>query len=336
MTYNRKVLILSIITATLALIYAGTFILAPERLNSRSSAYTWLESKLAEQAGRIEISQGGETLALVSRNALWYVETDGKEYPAKQGRIADLLRLITSRGAYPLRGSAVSSQERLGVGEDASHIVVRNGAGEAPLLDLLVGGADATGREVYLRKNGQNEVRSGENKFTAYLSPAPSAWYNLRLFPQEGTGALSLDMVQRVSVAVPPASGEDAPVPPFLITKSGQGWAIEGVGVDEIDISKVDAYIRNIIDAEGDGFVTSMTVDEPVFNEGSVHIELGDGSTRTVKVGPFFLEGEGETGKRTAVVSGSPYVYTLAEWIMSRLFRDAAYFKKSEEINLGK
>ncbi|MDR2071561.1 MAG: DUF4340 domain-containing protein [Treponema sp.] len=331
MTYNKKVLVLSIVVAALALIYAGTLILTPERLNSRNAAYTWLEPKWADQADRIEISGGGETLGLVRRNALWYVETEGVEYPAKQGRIADLLRLLTSRGAYPLRGSAVSSHERLGVGETASRIVVRGGAGAAPLLDLLVGAADATGREVYLRKSGQNEVRSGEDKFTLYLSPSPSGWYNLRLFPQEGAGgALSLDMVQRVTAVSPPSDEEPSPAP-LVIARSGSGWTVEGVDPDALDSSRIDPYIRAILDAEGDGFVTSVTSDDPVFNEGRIHLELGDGGSRTIRLGPPLTDGEEGAGKRTAAVSGSQYVYTLAEWTVTRLFRDAAYFKKPPE-----
>ncbi|MDR2742644.1 MAG: DUF4340 domain-containing protein [Treponema sp.] len=332
MTYNKKVLTLLILVAVLALIYAGTLVLTPERLNSRNAAYTWLEPKWADQADRIEISGGGETLALVRRNALWYAETQGGEYPVKQGRVADLLRLLTSRGAYPLRGSAVSSHERLGVGENASRIVVRGGAGAAPLLDLLVGSGDATGREVYLRKSGQNEVRSGEDQFTVYLSPSPSAWYNLRLFPQEGTdGALSLDMVQRVTTVSPPSAGEagEEPASPLVITRSGSGWTVEGVDAGALDSSRIDPYIRAILDAEGDGFVTAFKSDDPVFNEGRIHLELGDGTTRTIKLGPVYSAGEGE-GKRTAVVSGSQYVYTLAEWTVTRLFRDAGYFKKTE------
>jgi hypothetical protein len=336
MAYKTKVLILSIVVAVLAAIYAGTLILTPERLNSRSAAYTWLEQKWADQAGRIEISDGrGETLTLIRRDAAWFVEAEGEEYPAKQGRVADLLRLLSTRAAYPLRGSAVSSHERLGVGESASRIVVRGGAGAVPLLDLLVGDGDATGREVYLRKSGQNEVRSGEDKFTAYLSPSPSAWYNLRLFPNEGAGALSLDMVQRVIAAAPPPSGElgeEGRPEPLIIARSGSGWTVEGVAADSLDGSRIDPYVRAILDAEGDDFVTALKPDDPVFNEGSIHLELGDGATRTVRLGPVLPTGEGEgEGKRTALVSGSRYVYTLAEWTVNRLFRDAAYFKKPEE-----
>jgi hypothetical protein len=332
MTYNRKVLILSIVTAVLALIYAGTLVLTPERLNSRNAAYTWLETEWADQADRIEISGGGETLALVRRDALWYVEAQGAEYPAKQGRVADLLRLLTVRGAYPLRGGAVSSHERLGVGENASRIVVRGGAGAAPLLDLLVGSGDATGREVYLRKSGRNEVRSGEDKFTAYLSPSPSAWYNLRLFPQEDGGALSLDMVQRVTAVSPPPDGEAGgePPAPLVIARSGSGWTVEGVDADALDSSRIDPYIRAVLDAEGDGFAAGFSADDPAFNEGRIRLELGDGSTRAIRLGPLYSPAEGEAGKRTAAVSGSQYVYTLAEWMTARLFRDAAYFKKTE------
>jgi hypothetical protein len=335
MTYKKQVLILLTVTAVLGLIFAGTLILTPERLNSRDAAYTWLEPKWAEQAGRIEISGGTtEPLVLVNRNAVWYVESEGVEYPAKQGRVADMLRLLSTQGAYPLRGSAASSHERLGVGENASRIVVR-GAGAAPLLDLLVGSGDATGREVYLRKSGQNEIRSGEDQFTVYLSSSATAWYNLRLFPQEGSGALSLDMVQRVTTVSPPLSEEDGgegglPQAPLVITRSGSGWTVEGVAADDLDTSRIDPYIRAILDAEGDGFTTSVTPEDPVFNEGRIHLELGDGAARTIRLGPALPAGEGDAGKRIAV-TGSQYVYTLAEWTVNRLFRDSAYFKKPQE-----
>jgi hypothetical protein len=100
------------------------------------------------------------------------------------------------------------------------------------------------------------------------------------------------------------------------------------VDADALDGSRIDPYIRAILDAEGDGFVTALKAGDPVFTEGSIRLELGDGATRTIRLGPFHSGGEGEAGKRTAVVSDSPYVYTLAEWTVTRLFRDAAYFKK--------
>jgi hypothetical protein len=334
MPYKQKVLILSIVVAALALIYAGTLILTPERLNSRNAAYTWLESKWADQADRIEISKAGETLSLVRRNDLWYVEKDNAEYPAKQGRVEDLLRALTTRAAYPVQSSAPSSHERLGLSEEAaSRVLVRGGAG-TPLLDLLVGGGSATGREVYLRKSGQNEARSGEDKFTAYLSPSPAAWYNLRLFPE----APAFDMVQGVTVISPsgaPAgeAGEEPapPAAPLVITRSGPLWTLEGTARDALDATRIDSYIRAILDAEGDNFVTGMKPGDLASGEGSIHLELGDGTSRTIRLGPVLPAGEenGTGGNRVAVVSGSPYVYTLAEWTVNRLFQNASYFNVS-------
>jgi hypothetical protein len=327
MPYKQKVLFLSIIVAVLALIYAGTLVLTPERLNSRNAAYTWLESKWADQADRIEISNSGETLTLVRRNALWYVEQDNAEYPAKQGRVEDLLRALTTRAAYPVRSAAPSSHERLGLSEDAaSRILVRGGAG-TPLLDLLVGDGSAAGNEVYIRKSGQNEVRSGEDKFTVYLSPSPTAWYNLRLFPE----APVFDMVQRVTVISPAGETDEEPAPavPLVITRSGPLWTLEGVAEDALDTTRIDSFIRAILDAEGDNFVTGMQAGDLASGEGSIHLELGDGTFRTIRLGPVMPAGEeGGTGKRIAVVSGSPYVYTLAEWTVSRLFQNVSYFMK--------
>jgi hypothetical protein len=302
--------------------------MTPERLNSRNAAYTWLESKWADQADNIAISGEDETIVLVRRNALWYVERDGVEYPAKQGRIGDLLRALSSRAAYPLLSNAAASHERLGLSETAaSRIVVRGGAG-TPLLDLLVGSGSATGRDVYLRKSGQNEVRSGQDQFTVYLSPSPTAWYNLRIFPQEGPP--TLDMVQRVTVTPPVTETEEeaGPVSPLIIARSGPRWTVEGLAEDALDSTRIDPFIRAILDAEGDDFVTTMKAGDPVFNEGSIHLELGDGTSRTIRLGPVIQAEEGGTGRRTAVVSGSSFVYTLAEWTVTRLFRDIFYFTK--------
>jgi hypothetical protein len=335
MIYKRKVLVLAITAAVLALIYAGTLLLAPERLNARNAAYTWLEPRWADQAERVEISSGGETVALVCRNALWYVETAGVEYPAKQGRVADLLRVLSTRAAYPLRGSAASSHERLGLTEDAaSRIVVRPAGpgaaigspeGNRPLLDLLIGTGGATGSEVFLRKNGRNEVRSGEDRFTVYLSSLPDSWYDLRLFPPEASSqrrAPTLDMVQRVTVIAP-----DSPAP-LVVTRNETGWTVDELTADTLDGSRVDPFIRAILDAEGDGFVTALSPNDPVFNEGSVRLELGDGSSRTIRLGPLVQDTEGGAGRRAAIVSGLPYVYALAEWTTTRLFRDTAYFSR--------
>jgi hypothetical protein len=343
MTYNKKVLVLSIIVGVLALIYAGTWILSPERLNSRDAAYVWLEREWLEKADRLEIINEGEIITLVRKNDQWYAEIGDPasamlEAPAKQGRVDDFLRLFSTRAAYPVRGNSPSAHERLGVGENsASRVILRGGAG-APLLDLLIGNSDATGREVYLRKNNQNEVRSGEDKFSTYLSSSRSSWYNLRLFPQDGPGAPTLDMVQRVTVIAPPA-GEEGELPalpanPLVISRSIAGWTVEGLAAEILDSSRIEPYIRSILDAEGEDFIPAMSANANVFNEGRIQLELGDGTSRIIRLGPLVPAGENQSARRSAVVSGgtTAHVYALTEWMISRIVRDAAYFEKQSEI----
>jgi hypothetical protein len=354
MRYKQKLLSLVILTGLLALIYGAALIFSPERMSARSAAYVWLESRFVDQADRIELTRE-ETIVLLRRNALWYVEHEGVEYPARQSRVEDLLRLLSTRDLYPLRGSAASSHEALGLGAAASRIVLRGGAGNFPLLDLLIGGRDAAGQDVYLRKSGQDEVRSGDDRFSGYLAGSRSAWYNLRLFPADGPSALTPDMVQRITV-IPPAEdlsgtglGETLPgaapaeaapfgAAPLVLSRSAGGWAgavgALGDNVDlganaALDVPRVDYYLRGILDAEAEDYTTLLKAEDPVFNEGRILLDLGDGSSRTIRFGPMVpYESAGSTlSRRTAVVSGSPHVYILAEWTVNRIIRDAAYFE---------
>ena len=72
MTFNQKLIIRAAITLALALVLAATLVFSPDRVRGRQSAYTWLESKIADGAGRVEI--GGETeITLVRHDDAWFV-----------------------------------------------------------------------------------------------------------------------------------------------------------------------------------------------------------------------------------------------------------------------
>ncbi|MDR0555321.1 MAG: DUF4340 domain-containing protein [Treponema sp.] len=327
MTYKKQVVMLSFLTGLLTLTYAASLIFSSERLNARSATYRWMEPQAAETADNISISGAAGEITLWRRNGAWFTGSpDGAEtgeYPAKQSRVEDFLSILSTREAYPVRGGAVS-HERLGLTDTAaSHITVR--AANRVLLDMLIGGVDASGREVYIRKNNQDEVRSGEDRFSAYLNGAPKSWYNLKLFPEGG----ALDTVQRLTVISPPAAplddGSVPPVqPPLVISRRETGWVVEGLAEDALDGAKVEPYIRSILDAEGDTFITTMNAQDPIFNEGRITLEFGDGVSRRISLGP----GEGDA--RSVVVSGSPYVYALTEWVVGRIFRNVSYFEKTE------
>jgi hypothetical protein len=324
MVFKKRLLVLSILTGVLGLVYAATLVFDPERVNFRDASYVWLEQKWVDQADRLEIyDRGKEGPALVRNSAGWFVSFEGKEYPAKQARVEDLFRILSTRAAYPLRASSAAAHEKLGLdAEGASRIVVWGGSASAyPLLDLLIGDGDASGREVYLRKNTQDEVRSGENKLASYLTGARSSWYNLRLFPENETAPVGADMVQRI-ILTPPVKPEEAePQAPFTLSRNGANWVLEGGNGGVLDTGKVESYIRAVVEAEGEDFVFSMNSSEPVFSEGQVTLQIGDNTTRIIRLGPLL-----ESGNRSSVSSGSPYVYSLAEWTMNRIFRDVSYF----------
>ena len=324
MVYRKKLILLSGFVGLLAVVYLLTLFFDPERVNARNAAFLWLDPKLQDQVDGIEIAKAGDwdnPVKLLRRGDDWYALIEEAEFPAKGARVEDLLRILSSRGAYAVRGSAASSHERLGLAEgNSARIAVTGGAG-LPLLDLLIGGRDAAGQEVYLRKNGRNEVRSGEDTLSAYINGAETAWYNLRLF----SSPENTDAVQRLTVYPLPAepAEEEGAVSegPLVFTRNGGGWSIAGLDDESVDSPRVDTYIRGILDAEGENFVPGLDAASAAFiNEGRLVLELGNGTSLTITVGTL------PENKRGATASGSPYVYTLADWTLTRLFRERAYF----------
>jgi hypothetical protein len=334
--YKKKLYLLSGIVGLLAIVYALTRVFDPERVGERTATFTWLDPKFRDQIDVLEIHGPEADIKLLRRNGAWFVAAGTAEYPARQARIDDFLGILTRRGAWPVQassGGASSAHERLGLTEAlASRITLRGGAG-LPLLDLLVGNGDLTGRNIYLRKAGQNEVRSGEDQLSGYIAGSRSSWYKLRLFPDSEDGSLDVDIVQRLSVYFPAETAIDDPL---IFTRAREGWSISGAAVTAVDKNKVDTYIRFILNAEGEDFISA---DAAVVStgEGRVVLELGDGSIRGIRIG----QAEGESNQWYAVVSGgeprlsasaansgSPYVYALASWSADRIFRDASSFEK--------
>lgn len=326
MVYKQKLIALSSIVAALALIYVLTVVFEPERIGSRSAAYTWLEPKEAGRIDRVAISAAGggtagETTELARKNGVWVVPYNGRDYPARQLRVDDFIGVLTKRAPYPAQTASPAAHERLGLTTAAASRVTVSGGAGLPLLDLLIGQPDTTGRNVYLRREGQNEVRSGENVFSAYVTGPRSSWYNLRLFPESEDGKLDVDGVQRLTV-YPAAGAEGAPPEPRVFTRNDREWNLAGMSVADPDTGKIDGYIRGILNTEGEDF-SDTAADELSFDDSRMELQLSDGSIKTVR-----LTAPGEDSRRFAMVSGADYVYILPGWAAGRLFREAASFEK--------
>jgi hypothetical protein len=318
MTYKKKLKVLSAIIVVLALAYILGIIFEPERRISRSASFFWLDSGAAKQVDKITMIIMDETLALSRKNNKWYVSFGGNDYPAKQLRAEDFLSLFTRRAPYPVRSTNPSSLERLGLDDASAFRIIFSGGAAPAFLDLLIGSGDIMGKEVYMRKYGQNEVRSGEDIFTAYISSSRGSWYNLRLFPETEDGKLDVDAVQRITVYR--QTGDSASQ---IFTRNGNGWIMNALAQAELDTGKIDSYVWTVLYAEGDNFVDTVGSDDPVLNDSRIVLELGTGEIKSIR-----LSAPDETGRRMAVVSGSDMVYSLAGWMVDRFFYDTAYFKR--------
>jgi len=308
--YNKKIVFLSALVAALAIIYILTFVLDPG--NSRGAAFSWLDSSYFDMADKIEIYGAKGNTELVRKSNAWFFSTGNAEYPVKQGRVEDLFSALSRKDIYPLRASSQEARQRLGLTEDsASRIIVRGGAG-LPLLDLLIGRAAVVGSEIYLRRGGWNEIYSGEDRFTVFTDASPISWCDLRLFSgvESGLAPYTIEAVQQADVEL---SGGEA----FTLRRRGAGWIIPGDEGAVLDTTKVDAWIRSVLEAEGDTFSEG----EIDFLEASVTLWFGDGTSRTIEVSI-----SDDDNYRKVTVSGSPYVYLLAEWNFNRLFRESSYF----------
>ena len=312
MPYNKKLKVLLSLTAALALVYIASFVFAPEAAGSRSASYVWLDSRFAARAAKITIS-AADNIELVKRNSQWFVSHNGIEYPARQSRIDDFIGIFTARSLWPVRSTNISSHSLLGVSEGSASRITIHGENTV-LLDLLIGTEDSTGREVYIRRAGQNEVRSGEN-LASYLAGSVTNWYNLRLVPETEDGKLDADSVQRLYVY---GLGE---VQSF--SRRNRDWIISGLQVERPDKSSIESYIKAVLNAEGDDFAGSISANDPMFNTISIVLELGSGSVKTIR-----LSEPDETGRCYAAAAGFDYVYSLAPWTVQRLFKTAADFER--------
>jgi hypothetical protein len=326
MTYKKQFTVLSGIIAALALVFILTVIFNPERRSARSDAYSWLEPGQNDRISGIIIAKPDETIILARNGGEWFVSHDGMDYPARASRIEDLIAALGKRAPYPVRSTGASSHERLSLNEgQAVRITVNAGAGP-PLLSLLIGQQGVTGQDVYLRKQGQNEVRSGEDIFTTYTRSSLSTWYNLRLFPETENGKLDTSAVQRLIVFAPTDDRIDGPQgAPRIFTRKGREWTFN-FELANPDMKMVDNYVRDILNTSGDGFAEGVTPSDPSLNNGRIELQLGNNNIMTIRLGP-----PDENGVRFAAVSGSPWVYSIPNWIGQRLFVDLESFETYQD-----
>jgi len=334
-TYRNRLTILVSLIAVLTLTYAASFIFSPENRNEKSSLYTWLDPKIEGRIDRIVISAGDPNLImndfpdmvfpgfedilssfdieLLKKGNQWFVLHNGQEYPARQYRIEDFIKIFTTRSPWPVRSANASSHSRFGLDGSASKRISIYSENTV-LLDLLLGNEDNGGKEIYVRKNNQNEVRSGENIASAFLTGSVTSWYELRLFPE-----IEADVsgVQRVSVY---RENETQ-----VFSRQNREWVVSGFEIASPNQVQIENYIHAVLNAEGDDFINYVKTDDPALDYDRIVIEFGDGSVKTIRI-----SAANEVNKRIANVrsgGNSEYVYSIPLWTAVRILRDASSFE---------
>jgi hypothetical protein len=310
MTYKNRLIFLGTVIAALLIAYIAGIIFNSD-IGAKSSSYVWLDSKSAEKIIKITIKDEDNEFELRKKNSQWFVLHNNLEFPAKQLRVEDFLKILTTRSAWPVRSTSASTHERFGLEQSASRITIY---GETVLLDFLAGYEDVLKNEIYLRRAGQNEVRSGDNSIKSYISSPAASWYNLRLIPQTENGSIDTGSVQRMSVYTPQETQ--------VFSRRNRKWEITGISVENPDQNAIDVYIRQILTIEGDNFEDSVYSDDPVFDKTSMVLELGSGQIVTIR----FSDAD-EAGRRFAHVSGADYVYMIPTWSAGRLFKNSSDFE---------
>lgn len=315
MTYKNKLVFLLSLISVLSLTYIAGVVFSPERSNAASAYYVWLDQKLADRITGIVISSEDQKIELLKNNGQWFVLHNGSEYPARQARIEDFVSIFTARAAWSVRSVNASSHSGFGLEPDAARLMIY---GEnTVLLDLLLGFVDAAGREIYVRKYGENEVRSGENKITSYLTGSVNSWFNLRLFAESEDGKIDVDDVQRLSVY---RNGESQ-----IFTRVNRAWTFSVsragyTGETNPYQGTVESYIRTVLNSEGDNIADNyLDID---FNYSRLVMEFGNGKVTTVR----FSEPD-ENNRCFARIGANEYVFSVPSWVLERLFRDAASFE---------
>jgi len=323
MEYRKKVAALSCAIAALAMAWAAALILDPARRGARADAYSWLDPRDAGMIGAIEISLpregGGETepLSLALVGGRWVERSGGRNYPARQARVGDFLAELSRRSAQPVRATSAAAHERLGLTEGAAARVTASAGLGPPVLDLLIGNSDLTGRNSYMRRAGRSEARLGDDsRLSSFVRAPRSSWHNLLLFPENEDGAPPVADVMRVTVRPPPEDGEGGGLAggfaePMVFARVGRSWE---ASFGAVSSARVDAYVRDILMAAGEGFAGAAEAAGGA-PAGSIALEFADGSFAEIAFAEI-----GGNGRRLALVSGSAFAIELSGWAHRRLF----------------
>jgi len=318
-------------TKTLAIVFAGTLVLALATSWSWSSSSTAaLQEKLltvdtsAVQAVQIDRS-GGSALRLERGNEGWSVvpSDTSASYPANSQSVTDLLTSLPSLPVNAVTTRQPDKHPRYGV-DSTGTVVTMIGADDETLGQLIVGRTDMRRSQTGAGGRGQNLMqrmrRRRGNPVTYVRQPDAQDVYSinqsLRFLANRSVEewrdkeiwALGRSNIQRVDFRFPADSSftmQRVAANDTASTSAPDTWLSAG---DTLQTSSVSSVLRTLSSPVADGFVEGArpsNFDDALY---TVQVQTSDGSRRTLRLRP------GPNGENyVAAADGFPYVVQLSK-----------------------
>ena len=296
----------AIILLTTTLVLGILF--SPERLQARTTGKPLLGQGL--QVVGIDIVFKAEALATLRRQTVgWEAQAEGgRVYPASGERLGIFLRHLAglTRGRLASRDSGHFAE--LGLGEDASRLVLRlaapkGSAGTERHITLLVGKRGPSGDEDYIMVEGENAAYLVRGSLSFFRAQENSYWYELPVLPDDVQGSTI------GSITIAPIKG------PYTLSRKsstqGAPWSLEGDSAPA-NQTAAGAMANALANLEAEAFADPAPANTSNATGGAGRLAI-EVSTHEGKKYSLSLRPGPESGKLLVTTSWSPWTYIVDE-----------------------
>lgn len=195
----------------------------------------------------------------------WAMTAPGRG-PTTDRAIEDLLERLHDMHVVQRRATQAASHTQFNI-DDAHGTRLTLKAGDAVLLDLVVG--DAVGSGTSVRRPGANEVFEVDQSLSSTLSQAPRDWRNREITRIERGSVTRVEWVN--------------PNGTFSFTRSGETWT-PATPIERLDTARVGAVVDSLLNLRASDFAAANATTG--FTDSSPRVTLttggGDAAAQTI------------------------------------------------------
>ncbi|PKL08764.1 MAG: hypothetical protein CVV51_07220 [Spirochaetae bacterium HGW-Spirochaetae-7] len=278
--YKRKLRILVMLDAALAVAIVFGMLLSPRVANSRFARHDLLADAATVQSIRIG---GAESVGLDKAGAAWTVIGDDGPLPADEARIASFIKAVDAVERLETVAKDASSRKNLGLDGDTARSVTFLDAKGKTLCSFVLGNYAQAPGSVYLALAGNPDSYSADSGMASYILGKRTSWLDLRAW----VSPPAAESVQGLSLhgSYERQDGSKVDVD-YDAVRSGSGWQAVGIA---LDASRVDAMIRSLAALRGEDYAPLAG---PAASAAlTVELRLGNGASLSLSVEPRRADG---------------------------------------------